>query len=106
MYARGDSPACDGQEAQAQRPARPEQLEQAPEVDPALVTARVRREEAVLAPACLVELDEGLEVGQRIHRFGQGNVAGRLGAADLAPNLMTLLLVECREVVIDRAADW
>ena len=94
--ARRDPPAADGQEAEVERPVRPEQLEQATEEDPALGAARCRREEAVRAPALLVEVDERLELGDRVVRVLEADLADRLGAADLAPDLVALLLAERR----------
>ena len=52
-------------------PVGPKHLEQAPEEQPARVAAGRRREQAVDAPAPLVEVDERLEVGQRVGRVGQ-----------------------------------
>ena len=97
-----DPPAADRQERQAQRPVRPVELEQAPEEDPALGAARRVREEAVGAPVLLVQVDERLEVGERVGRVVEADLADRLGPADLAPDLVALLLAERREVVVDR----
>ena len=99
-----DPPAADRQERQAERAVRPVELEQAAEEDPALAPARRVREEAVGAPALLVEVDERVEVGERVGRVVEADLADGLGAADLAPDLVALLLAERREEAVDVGA--
>ena len=62
----GDPPAADREEREPQRVAGAEQLEQAAEEHPALLAARRVGEQPVDAPALLVEVDERLEVRERV----------------------------------------
>ena len=89
-----DPPSADGQEAQTDGSRRAEALEQPPDEAAAGVAAGRRREQPVGAPASLVEVDERVEVGEGCRRLGQGQRARCLGPADLAPDLVALLLAE------------
>ena len=51
-----------------------------------------------------MEVDEDLEIGDRVVRRGEPELAGRLGPAELAADLVTGLLVERAEVVVERRA--
>src|SRR4029079_9976124 len=58
-----------------------------------------------------MEVDEGLEVGERFGRIGERDVSDRLGPAHLPPDLVPLLLAERPEIVVERRAlrqvdDW
>ena len=96
----GDPPATDRQERQPERSVRPVELEQPTEEDPALGAARRVGEEPVGAPALLVQVDERLEVGERVGRIVEADRPDRLRAADLAPDLVALLLAERGEVLL------
>ena len=86
-------------------PVGAEQLEQAADEHPALRRRPAcRGNRPSVAPAALVEVDEGVEVGERVGRVVERDLARRLGAADLAPDLVALLLAERAEVVVDRRA--
>ncbi len=98
---RRDPPAADREEREADRAVGAGQLEQPADEDPALVPAGGRREEAGRAPAPLVEVDERLEVADGIGRVVEADLADRLGPADLAPDLVALLLAERREVAVE-----
>ena len=51
----------------------------------------------------LVEVDEGVEVGDRVGRLDELDLARGLGAPDLAPDLVALLLAERREEGVEVA---
>src|SRR4051812_12156954 len=51
-----------------------------------------------------MELDERLEVGERLGGLDELDRPGGLGPVDLAPDLVALLLAEGREEVVDRGA--
>ena len=104
MDAGRDPPAADGQERQP-RALGAGQLEQPPEEDPALRPARRVGEEAGRSPLLLVQVDERVEIGERVADVLQADLTDRLGPADLAPDLVALLLAERREVVVHRGAD-
>ena len=76
-------------------------LEQAPEEGAALGAARRRREEPVRAPFLLVQVDERVEVAERVGRTLQAHLAGCFGAPDLSANLVALLLAEPPEVALE-----
>jgi len=78
-----------------------EELEEPPEEGPALVPARRRREEPALAPALLVEVHEGVQVGHRVGRPLQAQPARGLRPAELAADLVALLLAPRREVSLE-----
>ena len=96
-----DPPAGDGQEVQLDRPVVAEQLEEATEEGPALVAARRRREEPLGAPALLVQVDERVQVADGIGGSLEADRAGGLRPAQLAADLVALLLVERPEVALE-----
>ena len=97
----GDPALADGQEREAEVAVGAVLLEQAAEEDPRRVAAGRRREESVVAPPALVEVDEGLEVRERVGRVGQPDLAARFRPPDLAPDLVAILLAERREVAVE-----
>jgi hypothetical protein len=91
-------PAADRQEAEIHDTGRARNPRTARRRSAAGGTALGRREEAFGAPALLVQLDEGVQVRDRVRRSLEADLAGGLGPADLAPDLVALLLVERAEV--------
>ena len=76
-------------------------FEEAGEEAPAGGPAFGRREQAVLAPALLVQVDELVQVAQRVGRTLQSNLARVRGAADLAANLVAVLLAQRPQVALE-----
>jgi len=70
------------------------ELEQALEQHPALDATWGVGKEPVGGPLLLVQLDEGLKVRQRISGVVESDLADGLGATDLAPDFVAVLLAE------------
>ena len=99
-----DAPATHREECQVGWPVRAEELEQAADEAPALVAAGRGWEQPVIAPAGLVQVDERVEVGERVARDIEPDLALALRAAELAADLVALLLVEGGEEAVEVGA--
>jgi len=60
-----------------------------------------RREESLVSPALLVEVNEGLQVGRRIGGSVRGRPSPPSRPSDLASDLVTLFLVETAQVALE-----
>src|SRR6185369_7914122 len=98
----GRDPApTDRQEEKLDGTIRTRLLEPAPDEDARRRTTGRRGKQAVGAPLALMEVDEVVELRQRLRRAGENDLAARLGPPDLAPDLVAGFLVEGREVVLE-----
>ena len=96
-----DPPAADGQERQADRARRRRDSSNSRRMKTRLWSPPAVGGKSPRRPSALVEVDEGLEVGERVGRVVEADLADGLGPADLAPDLVALLLAERREVAVE-----
>ena len=85
-------PLADRQAGQLERAVRAEVPEEMPEEAPAAVAAGGLWEQALRAPALLVEFDERVEGRQVAIRDRQSDLAGGFGTPELATDLVAFLV--------------